>query len=379
MQSSNFRNIESYRGGSRRVAKSLSESNTFHIKSKAIKMFSCRNFATLRSTSDISFSHQTHTVTGATANSEVFNKYFVELTQHINSQCSNQSFFCAMLDEFGYVIASNQGVKYTGRFAGERMGAIVRHLNETGYLSVTELRDTQAECPIGDDDPNSSGASSVLLTPAKVLFTFLAALFNSAYYLTVQVGILLITLFDSLTRNGRGGDGRVLAANGGSDDMVSCTRYNEYYRVERRKVDGRKPILFNGDEEWTDYNCPKCQASVVNNNAALKGSQNFLLERIPETNAYLLLVATTNSEGCECFSERLSPAQRTVILHPDHVFNATENPPQFRKPPSAPACLNETDEAETRQACGHASHVSVQHMLVIGLSAVSLCWLCFFH
>ena len=29
------------------VAKFLSESNTFHIKSKAIKMLSCKNFATL--------------------------------------------------------------------------------------------------------------------------------------------------------------------------------------------------------------------------------------------------------------------------------------------------------------------------------------------
>ena len=308
--------------------------------------------------------------------SEAFNKYFVDMAQHINSQCNNQSFFCAMLDEFGYVIASNQGVKYTGRFAGERMGAIVRHLNETGYLSVKELRDTQAECPIGGDDPYFSGAGNVLLTPAKILFTFLAGLFNSAYWLIVQVGILLITLFDSITRNG-GEDGQVSAANGGSDDMVSCTRYTEYYRIDRKKVDARKPIPFVGDEEWTNYNCPKCQASVVNNNAALKGSQNFLIERIPESNAYLLLVATTASEGCECFTESLSPAQRTVILHPDHVFNATENPPLFRKPPSTPACLNETDEAESKGACGHASIVGVPQMLVIGLSLVSLYWLCF--
>ena len=35
------------RGGSRRVVKFLSESNTFHIKSNAIKMLSCKNFATL--------------------------------------------------------------------------------------------------------------------------------------------------------------------------------------------------------------------------------------------------------------------------------------------------------------------------------------------
>ena len=34
------------RGGSRRVAKFLSESHTFHIKSKAIKMLSYKNFAT---------------------------------------------------------------------------------------------------------------------------------------------------------------------------------------------------------------------------------------------------------------------------------------------------------------------------------------------
>ena len=35
------------RGGSREVAKFLSESNTFYIKSKTIKMLSCKNFATL--------------------------------------------------------------------------------------------------------------------------------------------------------------------------------------------------------------------------------------------------------------------------------------------------------------------------------------------
>ena len=35
------------RGGSRRVAKFLSGSNTFHSKSKAIKMLSCKNLSTL--------------------------------------------------------------------------------------------------------------------------------------------------------------------------------------------------------------------------------------------------------------------------------------------------------------------------------------------
>ena len=42
----NFDYYYENRGGSRRVAKFLSESNTSHIKSKAIKMLSCKNFAT---------------------------------------------------------------------------------------------------------------------------------------------------------------------------------------------------------------------------------------------------------------------------------------------------------------------------------------------
>ena len=41
-------NFLSVTGRSRRVAKFLSESYTFHIKSKAFKMFSCKNFATFR-------------------------------------------------------------------------------------------------------------------------------------------------------------------------------------------------------------------------------------------------------------------------------------------------------------------------------------------
>ena len=35
------------RGGSRGVAKFLSESNSFHIKSKAVKMLSCKDSSTL--------------------------------------------------------------------------------------------------------------------------------------------------------------------------------------------------------------------------------------------------------------------------------------------------------------------------------------------
>ena len=311
-------------------------------------------------------------VTGATVSSEVFNKRFVDMSTHINSQCKNQSFFCAMLDDFGYVIASNQDVKYTGRFVGERMGAIARHLNESGYLTVTELRDTQAECEVSKDEPNSSAASKLLLTPAKVMFAFLAGLFNSAYWLTVQIGILLITLFDTLRQ--QGGNVAVSTANSGSDDMVSCVRFTEYYHVERKKVDSRQSV---GEEEWTDYNCPKCQASEFNSQSQQKGSQNFLLERIPETNAFLLVVATTGQDECECFTDHLTPTKRHVILHPDFVFNATENPARFRRPPLA-TCLNETDEAERRYECGRASSVGVSSLLLTGLTVVSI-WLCFFY
>ena len=38
------------RGGSRRAKKILSKSNTFHGKAKAIKMLSCKKFATLLDT-----------------------------------------------------------------------------------------------------------------------------------------------------------------------------------------------------------------------------------------------------------------------------------------------------------------------------------------
>ena len=40
-------NVEHGRGGFRRVVKFLEESNSFHIKSKVIKMLSCKNVAAL--------------------------------------------------------------------------------------------------------------------------------------------------------------------------------------------------------------------------------------------------------------------------------------------------------------------------------------------
>ena len=39
--------VKNFRGGPRRATKFLPESNVFHIKSKTIKMLSCKNFAAL--------------------------------------------------------------------------------------------------------------------------------------------------------------------------------------------------------------------------------------------------------------------------------------------------------------------------------------------
>ena len=243
------------------------------------------------------------------------------------------------------------------------MGSIVRGLNDTGYLKVTEMKDTQWECDPDDKDLNSS--ANILLTPVKILFALFSNLFNSAYWLSVQASFLLFTLYDSLIMEES--RGRVSASSSDASDLkVSCTQYMEFYRVDRSKVDSE-------DGKLVDYNCPKCAASEIVQKDVR--SQNFMMKSIPESNAYLLIATTTGRDDCECFAEKIEPTRRHVILRPEHVDNHTENLPRFRKPPfHSGRCLNETDdEAEKEQACGKASHVNPSLLMVLAFSTILIC------
>ena len=96
--------------------------------------------------------------------------------------------FCAIIDEHGYIITSNQGEAYTGQFIGERLGEIVDSLP---FFTKIELEDAQAECPVSDE----VSAANILLTPAKLIFGFITGLCKTCYWLVIQLGIVLISLF----------------------------------------------------------------------------------------------------------------------------------------------------------------------------------------
>ena len=200
------------------------------------------------------------------------------------------------------------------------------------YFEEITLNDTQAECPVSDE----RSAANILLTPAKIIFAALSALFKSAYWLFVQLGIFLISLFEH-TQN--------VSAEAPRTIQESCTKEMPFYKFD---IPGMPDEMIKGI-----YNCDKC-------------TNNYRLRKIPETNAILLLAQV--KDGCDCFSQRVSLKH----VRKEEPIKWCDPPKQaFRKRPSS--CYNITKNPTEKMECG-AGFMTKPSLLLITISVVVLCF-----
>lgn len=112
------------------------------------------------------------------------NEFFQEIFEKATSPKSsgaeycntNTTNICALIDQNGYIVSSNQGERYIGRFIGDVSSILIEKLAESGIFSKIMIEDTQSECPLPPQE--SKGSSINLLTP----FTFLYQIFQGMIF-----------------------------------------------------------------------------------------------------------------------------------------------------------------------------------------------------
>lgn len=257
-------------------------------------------------------------------NSESINEILMKELEYDHLDCqNNNTHLCALIDSFGYVIASNQDNKYTGRFIGERIGPLVDRMNMTERFKIVELRDTQAQCSV-EEDSNSAG--NILLTPAKMLFGAMTTLFSSVYWLSTQLFLLLVSILEQQNHVAK-------AQVSNPDSTISCTMMRKYYVLTTDS-----PV--NGEQ----FSCPEC----LLNGTSGDPKPNYALKKVPGTNVFLL-IAFTGSGKCGCFDSKVLP--RDAKIETDWC---TERKQKYRKGPST--CYNET-KLNHKEKCGSAANV----------------------
>lgn len=220
----------------------------------------------------------------------------------------NNTHVCAILDYNGYIMQSNQGNKYIGKFVGEVVGKLMEHLSNENISIFTKivLNDTQAECPIPD---KYDSASSILLTPAKLMFNFAQLLLGSLSWMTTQVYFSLL----SFTRHQHVHGQEIKKVN------VSCTKEMPFYVFNKSRWEKHQEIRIDERQYRRQINCVNCP-------------QKYALSPIKETNLIFFIADTC--PDCRQYKVRTTPikkedpsictAEVKYRRRPDNCFNQTE-------------------------------------------------------
>lgn len=266
---------------------------------------------------------------------------------------------CAVIDEHGYVLTSNQDKKFTGQFIGEMIGPLVKGFQDKDtrsnrpediLMSEVLLEDAQAECPELDEP----SAANILLTPARLLFGALTAFCKSFYWLVVKVGIVLISLFEFTQRASAQ---LPLAIN------VSCTKTMPFYKFDFSKFTG-------SEDNWMHtgfFTCKDCP----------NDRRRFKLQWIDGTNTFIVFAETVikreaKNINCGCYNQKIS------LKHVRKVsdYNWCDPPKQpFRRPPMA--CFNDTSQHPDGIKCGSGSITKPSPFMLLLTITISITLLFF--
>ena len=225
----------------------------------------------------------------------------------------------ALLDLNGYILASNQGNKYVGRFIGEIQGKLMQHLSNVN-ISVfkrVDLDDTQAECPVSDE---FNSASSTLLNPAKLIFKAISMTMKSMYLIGLNLSMFIISMF----------------------------QYHEVHGQTRPTINiscvKTMPLYIYQPDKWKEIYAKKELKLVICGKE--KGcTQSFAIKEIKNTNM-ILLVATTPCHGkCKDLRTTTKHVKREDV-------NICEQKERYRRQPFK--CYNATVDDEDKR-CGRGS------------------------
>ncbi|XP_057293418.1 voltage-dependent calcium channel subunit alpha-2/delta-3-like [Hydractinia symbiolongicarpus] len=177
---------------------------------------------------------------------------------------------CYLLDEHGYVVASNKGEIEVGYFFGYVNGALMRAFEELSIYERKEFADKQAQCKqeIKEDSSTSEGAKlSLIFDNILTILKFIAAYLSSVctIFLTSQIDLSV----EQTTT---------------IDTNVSCTKNLSIHTISSHYIN------YAGN-----FSCTKhCQ-------------EDFVIKAIPKTNLVLVISRNKCNGACSKFVHSNEP------------------------------------------------------------------------
>lgn len=250
----------------------------------------------------------------------------------------NSSRICALVDQNGYIMASNLGPSFIGRFIGEQSNLIIEHLVNEGVLKEVMLEDTQASCAWTDHSRANAG---ILLLPARLIINGLLFLLKTLTHITVQIGMLIFSIFQS-QGYASGGDN--------PDILISCTHRWEFYLFQRDEIE-----MFNKEGRNKEKRCSNDCKMKFGNIRVIKETNMFFLDISIPLNCHiqckkmpkvLKRARTENEHYCVNETKTSTVETQTYRRRPSNCFNETKTN------------VGDTSNVKNTYACGRAGLIT---------------------
>ena len=275
-------------------------------------------------------------VTGTDMNSGLLKDIFENVTNSMSLICKdNNTITCAVIDQNGYIVVSNQGGRAIGAFFGRYHAKLMEFFAkpDISIFRQIALEDSQAVCL---ESKYYDSAASILFTPVKVLLGLIVWLFNSIWRVMVQM--FLITVF-LLQKN------KVDLQNNNYIN-ISCTKNMSFF-------------LFQNDK-WEDFYAKEVEQLKKNKRSQTtlriectpSKFQYFVLAVIPDTNLIFIVVDSPPDNSC-------SQKPMELVVDKDQRIDFCNQEESFRVVPGF--CYNvssPTEESSEYCGAGYPVHPS---------------------
>ncbi|XP_065651560.1 voltage-dependent calcium channel subunit alpha-2/delta-4 isoform X4 [Hydra vulgaris] len=274
-------------------------------------------------------------VTGTEMNSGLMKEIFDNMTLSIGlkDDCkNNNTFVCAVVDQNGYIVVSNQGGELIGRFLGEIQGQLMEHFSspDISIFKKVTLKDSQAVC-LEEKSYNSN--ADHLMNPAILLFKLCSWLLCSMlslmyHFIMLAYSVIQIPLGGSL--------------NPDNYINITCVKKLSFYLFQSNKWDD----LLNREELGKKSKRSQFTLRVVQ--CTKSKSQQYVLAPIPNTNLIFIVANQPDERSCR--------KNISLVEDIDQIDDFCTQEEPYRVMPGK--CYSETSpDDELPQYCGVARNL----------------------
>ena len=272
--------------------------------------------------------------------SGLLKEIFDNSTKSIGLTCKNSStVMCAIIDQNGYIVVSNQGDGSIGAFFGSYRGNLMSYLSrpDVSIFKKIELEDTQATCP---EQTDSKSVANILITPAKILINLFGWVFYVGWNILHRAFIFTVSKLHKTFAK--------------SQTFVSCSETFQYYLFQNEKW-----------EEFYSKEVEKTNQTTMRFECAPSKYTYFALAVIPKTNLIFIVVDTPSDNSCK--NETIE-----LLKEKDHAASFCSQDEPFRVNPGF--CYNQSFSYEGQsEFCGVGN--SFRQSCAVVLLLVTLCLL----